>query len=117
MGNTMDVELMLEIKTEIACRQTATVVLRGHRFAVSSGREEGYEVGTATLGQQNRLGEDVARLANRTDYVVFLLPASCFLPGRKVLHPVPSMIERRAEQVGHAGIKNQKMLLHAHLYI
>ena len=54
------------------------------------------------MGEHRALGEEVGGFAYRADHVV----GQCLIPGGEVVDLVMGLVERRADQLGHAGIED-----------
>ena len=87
----------------------AAVVLGCHGLAVGSGRADGEEVSAAGRGQENVAGKDVGRLADGSyDVVGDSGFGSC---GREVVDVVAGIVEGWTDEICHAGIDNDELLL------
>ena len=60
-----------------------------------------------TLIEVDGLSEDIARLADRSYYIVNF----CWLVAREVLNLVQRLIKSRTYEVGHASVKNGELFL------
>ena len=91
----------------------AAVVLRGHDFAIGTGRADGDEVATMGGIEVDGFAKHVGTLA----YGAYDIVGHLGLVGRDVLDAVIGLIQGRADEVGHAGINDSEALAGALLDI
>lgn len=105
--------MSLQFFRDKSFRQRTAVILAGHDLTVGTGGTQGDEVTTVRLVEVDGLGEDITRLTDRTDDIIRLYG----LITREVLDLMISLVERRTDEVRHAGIDDGKLLRRALLDI